>query len=351
MTKRKRTVTQKEVAKLAGVSSAVVSYVINNGPRQVADDTRKRVLDAVEELGYRPNKFAQALGKSHESLAEKQIGIVIGGTSSVLQRPFYSALLSGLFDYVHELGFQIRFMHFWDELKDPVLFNTQLHHEQISGLVLVAADLMRIDPAHMQLMAKIEDRIDRIVCLDTPVNDLPTVTFDRATAARLVVEHFINLGHERIAFVGNAGRRVESYQHTLLTHGIALEAEWIQHPGVYNSSAEGFVGTQRLLALQQQPTAIFAASDDVAIGVLHALHAAGRHIPTDMAVASVDDSPFAPYLWPPLTTVHVPTETMGRHALELLVKPQPADALARLSVVVDVELIVRLSCGASNDEQ
>jgi LacI family transcriptional regulator len=341
-----RNVTQKDVAKLAGVSSAVVSYVINNGPRQVSEETRNRVLTAIDSLGYRPNKFAQALGKNQTDSSENQVGIVIGGSSAVLQRPFYGGLLAGLFDYIHELGHQFRFLHFWDELQDPVLFNTQLHKEQISGLVLIAADLMRIDPNYQALMTTIKRRITRIVCLDTVVDDLPTVTFDRAAAARLVVNHLLELGHERIAFVGNTGRRVSSYKHTLLERGIAVAPELIVHPGINNSPEEGFEGTCRLLALEQLPTAIFAASDDVAIGVLNALHSAGKRVPDDIAVVAIDNSPVAPYLWPPLTTVHVPTLDLGRHALDILTKMPEKPISARMTVMLDVELIVRTSCGA-----
>lgn len=342
MSKNQKTVTQKDVAELAGVSSAVVSYVINNGPRHVSEDTKKRVLAAVEQLGYRPNKFAQALGKTASDVADKQIGIVIGGSSAVIQQPFYAALLSGIFDYVHDIGYQIRFMHFWDELKDPVLFNTQIHSEQISSLILLAADLMRIDPNYMTVVDKIQARIEHIVCLDTPVSDFPTVTFDRSIAARIIVEHFVSLGHQHIAFVGNTGRRVEHYCQTLRMHDLPVRSEWIQHPGRHNSANEGFIGAQALLQLDTLPTAIFAASDDVAIGVLHAIHASGRRVPEDIAVAGVDNSPFSAYLWPPLTTVNVPTMEMSRQVLNMIHNGQDT---ANLRVMVDVDLIVRQSCG------
>ncbi|MEQ8675328.1 MAG: LacI family DNA-binding transcriptional regulator [Aggregatilineales bacterium] len=343
MSKQHQTVTQKDVAELAGVSSAVVSYVINNGPRHVSESTKKRVLAAVEKLSYRPNKFAQALGKTATDLAEKQIGIVIGGSSAVIQQPFYAALLSGIFDYVHDIGYHIRFMHFWDELKDPVLFNTQVHPEQISALILLAADLMRIDPNYMNVVEKLEERIEHIVCLDTPVSDFPTVTFDRSAAARIIVEHFIGLGHRYIAFVGNTGRRVEYYRQALLMHDLPVRAEWMQHPGPHNSSKEGYMGTQAILELDELPTAIFAASDDVAIGVLHAIHASGRQIPRDIAVAGVDNSPFSAYLWPPLTTVNVPTMDISRHVLNMIANNQRT---SNIRVVVDVNLIIRQSCGA-----
>mgnify|MGYP002778838142 CR=1 FL=1 len=346
--KMDKQVTQKDVAQHAGVSVAVVSYVINKGPRQVSDETKQRVLAAVRVLGYQPNKFARALGRNDGKVAANQIGIIVGGTATILQRPFYAAVLSGIYDKVHEQGNRIRFMHFWDDLKDDVLFNEHVREDEVSSLILLAADLMRVDPAHMDIIKQLEARIDNIVCLDTEINNFTTVTFDRVVAARLVVEHFIRLGHRRIGFIGNAGRRVMGYRQTLEQHGLEVVPDYMQHPGVYNSSEEGFKGAQAMLALKIVPTAIFAASDEVAIGVLGAVQKAGLRVPEDMAVASIDNSSFAPFTQPPLTTVNVPTEQMGAYALHVINTQKSAPKLSRTTITIDTELVVRESCGAGS---
>lgn len=338
-----RPVTQKEVAERAGVSSAVVSYVINNGPRQVSEETRQRVLEAITALGYRPNKFAQALGKSEGAVATNQIGIIIGGSSRVLQHPFYASVLSGIFDEVHQVGYRIRFMHFWNDLKDPVLFNEHIHPEEVTALILLAADLMRIDPDFMRTIARIEARIPHIVCLDTQVNSFTTITFDRYAAARMVVEHFIALGHTRIAFVGNSGRRADSYRHVMTMHGIPVPKEYVQHPGIHNSPDEGYEGTAKLLALPEPPTAIFAASDDVAIGVFSAIRAAGLSVPEDVSVAGIDDNPYSRYLFPPLTTVRVPTAEMGAYAVHVIRTHETAP-VSGTTLIVDSTFVARQSC-------
>lgn len=337
-----RPVTQKEVAERAGVSSAVVSYVINNGPRHVSEETRQRVLEAIAALGYRPNKFAQALGKSESAIADNQIGIIIGGSSRVLQHPFYASVLSGIFDEVHNVGYRIRFMHFWDDLKDPVLFNEHIHPEEASSLIVLAADLMRIDPDFMTTIERIEARIPHLVCLDTQINNFTTITFDRFAAARMVVEHFIALGHTRIAFVGNSGRRVNSFRQVMMMHGIPIAADYIQHPGMYNSPDEGYEGAARLLALPTPPTAIFAASDDVAIGVFSAIRAAGLSIPEDVSVAGIDDNPYSRYLFPALTTVRVPTAEMGAHAVHVI-RTHDTAPTSGTTLIIDSTLIVRES--------
>ena len=120
--KPRLSVTQKDIARRAGVSSTVVSYVINEGPRAVAEETRQRVLQAIEELGYRPNKHAQRL-KSKTEQAKRQLGIIIGGGSEILKRPYYGDILSGIYDEAYRQGQRIRFIHFFEELHDPILFN------------------------------------------------------------------------------------------------------------------------------------------------------------------------------------------------------------------------------------
>src|SRR5262245_51572414 len=130
-------VTQEDVAKYAGVSRAIVSYVLNNGPRKVSDDTRDRVLAAIQALGYRPNKHAQRLRSGNE-FAQNSIGIIIGGKGyNLLERAYYSTILAGLFDSAHYLNQHIRFFSFFDALKDPIFFNKNIHPEEISSLLIL----------------------------------------------------------------------------------------------------------------------------------------------------------------------------------------------------------------------
>jgi LacI family transcriptional regulator len=144
-----RAVTQKDVAALAGVSRGIVSYVINNGPREVAPETRKRVLAAIRDLGYQPNKHAQRL-KLGGDQAVKALGIIAGGESfNVLERPYYSTILAGLFEEAHRLGQEVRFFSFFDALTDPVFFNNNIHVDEISGLIFMAL----LGPLQRRLLA------------------------------------------------------------------------------------------------------------------------------------------------------------------------------------------------------
>ncbi|MBN2472408.1 MAG: LacI family DNA-binding transcriptional regulator [Anaerolineae bacterium] len=341
-----RQITQQDVAERAGVSRAVVSYVVNNGPRVVSPDTRARVLKAIEELGYRPNKYAQRLKLQPEKLANGQIGIIMGGTSEILKRPYFGAVLAGIYQAAHRQGQQIRLVTFWEELDDPVFFNKNIHPEELSGLVLFTPYLWLQNPRGRDLLARVRERIDNIVCLEVVVDDLPAVVFDRAAAARLAVEHLIRLGHRRIAYAGSGDERLAGYRQTILDHGLPLEPGLMQQPNRMNSPEEGYAAAQTLLALPEPPTAIFADSDEVAIGVMGALHDVGLTVPDDMAIVAVDNTMLAAMVRPALTTVHVPKEGFGVYALQMLAMHGNLGDAQPASVVLPTELIVRDSCGA-----
>lgn len=339
--------TQKEIAKHAGVSSAVVSYVINNGPRAVEEKTRQRVLNAIEELGYRPNKYAQGL-KAKTERAQRQVGIIIGGSSDILKRPYYEDMLAGIYDEAYRQGQRIRFVHFFDELHEPVLFNEYVHPEEISALLFFPLYVAWDDPKNQALLRRIVERIDNIVCLEITLADLPAVVFDRVGAARTVVTHLIGLGHQRIGFIGGIGERLAGYRQTLLEHGLPYDETIIKHPGRKNSPEEGYDGALQLLDQPMRPTAIFAISDEVAIGVLGALYDRGVKMPEEMALASIDDINLAALIRPALTTIRVPRQQMGIHALRLLAMHAVYPDTPTASVVLPTELIVRQSCGANS---
>lgn len=339
-------VTQEEVARHAGVSRAVVSYVINNGPRVVSPETQARVLAAIEELGYRPNKYAQGLKLDDAEQARGQIGIILGGNSDFLNRPYFSALLAGIYQEAHRQKQQVRFLTFYDELKNPVFFNKNIHPEEIAGLILVASDMILKDPQWPMFLERIRERIDNIVSLEHDVGDVPAILFDRVQAARMAVQHLVDLGHRQIAYVGLADNRWEGYRQILLEHGL----EEFEGPDWLDSQHTPRGGYDVTLALMQQsarPTAIFATSDEVAVGALGALHDLGIRVPQEMAITSIDDVDLARMVRPALTTVHVPKESFAAYALRILETHHRYPDSDPASVVLPIKLIVRESCGAA----
>jgi DNA-binding LacI/PurR family transcriptional regulator len=179
-----------------------VSYVLNNVVHvKVSEATRQRVLDAINDLEYRPNEYAQRLKQGGDA-AQNSIGIVTGGKSyNLIERPYYNIMLSGLYDYAYQQNQQISFLAYWDALKDPIFFNKHIHEQEISSLILILPSLI---PDHKDDIALLNQTIERIpynLCIDDSVLYLPSIIFDRAEAARCVMNHLIGLGHKRIAFV------------------------------------------------------------------------------------------------------------------------------------------------------
>jgi DNA-binding LacI/PurR family transcriptional regulator len=343
-------ITQKEVAERAGVSRGVVSYVINNGPRDVAPETRERVLTAIQELGYRPNKHAQRLKRGARP-AHKSMGIVAGGQYfNVLERPFYNTILAGLFDEAHRLGQEVRFFSFFEALTDPVFFNKNIHRDEISSLILILPSMITTNPEYADLLDLIGERVDNVVCLEEPIKGWPTVIFDRALAARQAVEHLIKLGHRRIAFLAIQDARLTGYKQTLMDHNLPYDEKLVFTPDPTSILSSAYDSTVGILQLQPRPTAIFAANDESAISAIAALQDHGIRVPQDIAIVSIDNIAISEMIRPSLTTVNVPKKEMASYAMQILLLQEQVKGQQSASIVLPTELIIRESCGAKKPE-
>jgi LacI family transcriptional regulator len=313
-------VTRNDVAEYAGVSTAVVSYVVNEGPRKVAPETRERVLDAIRALGYRPNATARALRMG----TTRTFGLITpdGGN------PLFAELAKAIDREAAARGYVVLQT---SADGDPVTERAKIAElltRQVSGLVLVAptAD-PSLDDVEVPVIA-----INRV---------LPTVSSVRPAyreGARAGVEHLISHGHRVIGLViGGAGHPERE-----LGWRDALEAAGLQEGPIARTTFSrdgGYRAAQTLLAAE--PTAIFASSDLQAIGVLRAVHEAGLKVPDDIAVVAFDGTPETEYTWPPLTVVRQPVELVAREAVRRLIDGE--DAMEALTV--PTELILRRSCG------
>ncbi len=337
-------VTQEDVARHAGVSRGVVSYVVNNGPRQVAPETRERVLKAIEELGYRPNKHAQRLmRKQGDSIADKQLGLVLTDPS-IWRRPYYGSILAGIHKTAHAQNCHIRFIRFFEELRNPVLFNELVHEEEISGLLLMSLDQVITGEQDKQLIRQIQTRIKNIVCIEWEWEDLPSVNFNRAEATYKATRHLIELGHQTIFYVGQEDNRVLGFRQACLENKITASIYFVTPRANMSASYDM---AEILLAQPQRPSAITAGCDEVAIGLLKAFTDKGVRVPQDIALASIDNIPVASYLTPALTTVEVPQTDLGRMAVEMLINRTKQPDMPAASLLLPVKLIIRDSSGAS----
>jgi DNA-binding LacI/PurR family transcriptional regulator len=342
-------VTQEDVARRAGVSRAVVSYVLNNGPRKVSPETRQRVLDAINELEYRPNESAQRLRQGSDAI-QNTIGIVTGGKGyNLLERPYYNIILSSLYDYAYQQHQQIGFLAYWDALRDPIFFNKHIHEQEISSLILILPSLIPKQPEDQQMLEQIIARIPNIVCLEEAVFDLPTVRFDRAEAARTAMNHLISLGHKRIVFVGINDQRVIGHKQALLEHNIPYDERLVDFldPSIASTQSAYNIVT-RFIHEKVDFTGIFTATDEAAIGAIAALKDHGLRVPEDIAVVSIDNIELASMVRPALTTVDIPKQGLARLAIQSLQTQTAFPDQDQVAILLPTKLIVRESCGAKS---
>jgi len=339
-------VTQEDVAQLAGVSRGIVSYVINNGPRAVAPETRERVLEAIATLGYRPNKHAQQLMREQwGSVAGRDFGLILPNVT-LLQRPYYGSILAGIHQTAYDSHYRIRFIRFFDELQNPALFNELIHREEISGLILMSLDQAIRSDTDRELVNQIRERIDNVVCLEWQLEGLPSVTFDRAAAAYKATSHLIHLGYQDILYLGMEDERVKGYHQAHLENNLPYTSYSVFFAHDLDS---GYDEIGRILAEKQTPRAIVAGSDEVAFGILRQLREQNVSVPQEIALVSIDNIPMAAFAAPPLTTIDVPKIDMGRVAVEVLVnngKSNKGQVNSSIVNLLPTKLIVRESCGA-----
>ena len=337
-------VTQADVAQKAGVSRSIVSYVINNGPRSVSPETRERVLHAIEELGYRPNKHAQRLMRQQdESVSDRYFGIVMAEVK-MFRRPYYGGILAGIHEHAHAQQSHIRFVRMFRDLKNPVLFNELIHPDEVSGLILLGVDQAITSDEDRHLLDQIFSRIDNAVTVEWSWDGVPSIQFDRQEAGYKATSHLVGLGHTHFAYVGQSDKRLAGFQQALWEAGLPIDLDRVASEA--NNAQTGYEGLMRVMQHSGSPTAFVAGSDEVAFGVLKGLHDHHVKVPDQVALVSIDDIKLSKFASPALTTVHVPKEDMGFHAVQVLVNYRAQPNIPPASIILPTTLVIRESCGA-----
>ncbi len=328
-----RAATRTDVARLAGVSTAVVSYVVNGGPRPVAPATRDRVLDAIRALGYRPNASARALKHGSTRL----LGLVL----SEIVNPFHSECIDALDTAATHRGYSMLLAStHGDDAREQVL-RSSLIDRGVEGLIFLS---LFPDQTTRGADSFTETGLPRLIFdRSAPAQGFSTVGADSFAGAVLATEHLLSHGHRRIAYIEGwlhpvvGDQRRAGWEQTLaragITPGEPVVTEW--------SRSGGAAAARQLLAQDDPPTAIFAGSDLMAVGALQALHELGVRVPEDIAVISFDGTAESEYSWPPLTAVRQPFSAMADAALDTFVAP-PAVPQAQL---FPMQLVIRSSCG------
>ena len=329
--------TIRDVARAAGVSIATVSRVFNNNAL-VSADTTDRVLQAASRLDYWPNGAAQSL----ITRQTRTLGVLLPD----LFGEFYSEVIRGI-DRQARLNEYQTLLSSSHADSDDVLRASRAMLGRIDGLLMMAPDEATID-----IVERVRRRVP-VVLLNprVQVERCHTVSVENFAGARRALEHLLSLGHRRIALIsgpdGNvdAEERLRGFRQALDDANLDPD-EALVVPGDFSEMA-GFEAGSRILSHRPRPTAVFAANDSMAIGLLAALSRSGCRVPEDIAVVGFDNVAIAEYLNPALTTVHVDACGLGQQAVELMLSAVDAgsDAPAVLQLMPAV-LKIRRSCGA-----
>ena len=327
-----------DVAKRAGVSPVTVSRVINN-VGNVSAATREKVELAIEELGYVPSVMARSL----RSKRTRTLALMVSDVTN----PFWTTVARGVEDTAQSRDYSV-FLYNTDE--NPVKQQRYLDvvvAQQVDGVIIAPYD------SDAQNLAPLRQRNIPTVIIDRRIEgwDVDSVRGDSLSGAKALVQHLIRLGHQRIAMISGpaststAEDRVAGYCMALAEAGIPLDTRLIVRGEYRTLSGEEL--TLRLLDEGLNPTAIFAANNVIALGVIDALEKRGLRIPHDIALVCFDDLPDVSRLFPFLTVVLQPAYDMGVNAAQLLLSRLDSEvSLQPRHVVLPTRLIVRHSCGS-----
>lgn len=330
-------VTISDVAKKAQVSRSTVSRVLNNQTRYVREETRLAVLEAAKALGYRPNSIARTLKtkKSH----------CIGVITDDIDTPFLPLMLKGIEQYAFSRGYSALVCNSGYELEKQKAYIEMLSQRHIDGIIFAASFV------YSYAQDLINPGLPIIYAYShSPQKTKNSVISDDFNGAQIAVRHLLSLGHERIGYINGPKNvipsqdRIRGYAHALQNNGVQFEECLVKY-GQWEESVSGYRAAQELLSLNEPPTAIFAANDVMAAGVIDAVHDLGLRVPDDISVIGYDDRDIAAFLKPALTTVKLPMYEIGSTAARLIIECVEQDSSFADSAFVQCQLVVRDSCG------
>jgi LacI family transcriptional regulator len=327
----------RDVAKLAGVAPITVSRVVN-GADNVADDTRQRVQQAITQLHYVPNTLARSL-RSHQS---HTMALIVPDITN----PFWTTVARGVEDTAAENDYRTILCNTDENPAKETNYLNLLVQRRIDGVIIAPAT------DEKKRLALLKQLQVPCVLIDRRVEGFKAdrVYGDSLNGARWLIDHLIELGHRRIALINgpstisSAQDRAEGYRESLLAHGIDVEAGLIFQGDFKQESGHRL--TRQALACDPPPTAIFAANNFIALGVLQALQEASLRVPEDMALVCIDDVPYLSAIDPFLTVAAQPAYEMGEVSARLLVERLTTHRTGNTrEVVLPPQLIIRRSCG------
>ncbi|HEY3992942.1 MAG TPA: LacI family DNA-binding transcriptional regulator [Ktedonobacteraceae bacterium] len=347
---RRKAVTIRSVAQRAQVSVSTVSQILNGNSHYVGADKRERVLQAVEELQYRPNAIARSMVQQRTAT----VGMIF---TSVVDHLFIHAIRS-VQDILRPEGYTT-FLADTPDIASEIQAITALQDRQVDGFIFVSMTSVA-ESAHL---LRLKDAGVPFVVINRPLAqdyDFNQIRWNDWEAGYLATKHLLSLGHTSIATISgplqglphwqSAFDRHQGWQQALAEQGISASPDWA-FDGNYTHQG-GYEATMRLLkqagSKSKLPTALFVANDEMAIGTLRALHYAGVRVPQEIALVNVGDTPFTAHMTPALTAFAHPIAEAGRIAARFLLEQFAAnEPLPTQNTMLSFDLRIRESCGSN----
>lgn len=315
--------TLKDIAERVGVSISTVSRVLaDDSNRSSSSGTKRKIWDAAQALGY------MAKVPSQEHAAVKKIGCVVSTMQGRRYHPYFSVIFEGIEKELARHGYQIAFTYTQEDLQKVETLQQISGKDSVDGLIIIEG----IEP---QLYSYLKKHVPHIVGIDVSDPSIPTISYDRIEAASIAVKHLIEQGHREIMFIGGTGlsgqfdreKRYRGYKQALEQAGLSVQPEHVLNAEWEPDSAYHLMLNFLEKHQGRMPTAVFAASDIMAMAAMRAISEKGYRMPQDFAVVGFDDNEPSRYTVPPLSTIHIPTFEIGvmaaRTILEITGEPFP----------------------------
>lgn len=309
-----------------------------NGTRYVSDDLKSKVLSVMECLDYQPNRIARSLRKKQTN----SLGLILADITN----PFYSEIAWSI-EYLSYLRkFSVMLCNSDGDPEKEQFYINQLAQWQVDGIILVSSMISSTR------MLPVSDGSIPIILIDhdCPGYDFDTVIIDDYYAGRLATEHLVELGHKRIACITGSKetipsyKRVYGYRSILEENGLEYDPDLVLR-GDFNIIS-GINCANRLLGMENPPTAVFACNDLMAMGVMQSAFSHGKNVPNDISVVGLDDIYWSKYIVPPLTTIKLPIHQMAEEAVKCFMNRVENPNSACRTVTLEVHLEKRSSTSA-----
>jgi LacI family transcriptional regulator len=347
-------VTRNDVAKKCGISSATVSRVINNSA-YVSEEIRRKVIEAVAELGYSPNEAAQQLRCSRIDRDERfqrntyNVGCIICAEQKLYSKfshPYFSLVLAGIDEEAARQGYRLT-AYTAEELDSNLSLAGKINRNNLDGIITIGG----FNPIEKRVFDRARERLGAAVCIDCgyiPEN-ADFIDVDKEQAGYEAVKYLAAAGHRRIGFAGNsrteqmvADKRFKGYCQALREFNLDYDRNIIV--GEEHGFEPGYACMKKMLESGNAlPTAVFAGSDMTAIGVIKAIKEKGLNVPGDISIIGYDDIDIARFSTPPLTTIKGKQKELGKLAFRRVIEKAGNPGLKTAKILVNTELVIRES--------